>query len=162
MQFKHIVISLLLIGVTLQGFASKSTDSSVKAIPTQLTVLKSTALDDNYCNGDVMNSNGYAKTLKKHQKLLIPNTVKTQTDLVKYVALSITHDHECSPYIGASDSLPTEFSIGSDRVAHISVGSPAGISISMCICEPLIRVNLLRLANKGYLNIKDVVFDYGD
>ncbi len=102
------------------------------------TVLVSDEDTTKYCNGTVMDSDGYRKTIIKIQPFVPAPASVSQADRLRAV-LAASTTGMCKTIITGLDVTVN------DGAAHIPpIDGWAGVSITMCSCKPQVEVNLLR------------------
>jgi len=92
-----------------------------------------------YCNGADMNSDGYRQTIKVAQPLAFSEASPTLKQTIAAVIDAAT--------TGNCQRVASNFGLSSDgsTVYIAPVDAWAGVSITMCSCQPQVEVNLLRL-----------------
>ncbi len=102
------------------------------------TVLVSDEDATKYCNGAVMDSDGYRKTIIKIQPFAPAPASVSQADRLRAVLAAST--------TGMCKTVMTGLDVTvKDGAAHIPpIEGWAGVSIVMCSCKPQVEVNLLR------------------
>lgn len=124
--------------------ADKSTNES-KNLENQssqainITYLISKENKTKFCNGAVMDSEGYRKTITTEVVSDVSLAGLSQAELAKQVAVLAT-DGMCQDVL-----KKTDFTVTNGTVEISPIAGWAGISIAMCACKPQVEVNLLRI-----------------
>jgi hypothetical protein len=155
-SFNYIVLAVTLISVAAIFIAAKKPPYPPKLNPLALvtpsvmspktaSLYYSDAEKTNFCDGDNMDSAGYAKTIDKDVSLPLAEWIKTNESEFSYLLQA------GSDYVGESYSCPDSFVKDlqfkfRNNVAYVfnPGGGWAGISIAMCTCEPFLDYNLSR------------------
>lgn len=112
-----------------------------------ITYLISKEEKTKFCDGNVMDSAGYKKTITTEVVSNVSKSGLTEDELVKETAILAT-DGMCKQALQQTDFKVT------DGVVEISpIGGWAGVSITLCTCKPQVEVNLLRIPD-----IKQVIW----
>lgn len=102
------------------------------------TILVSTGSRETFCNGNDMDSAGYAKTLTKRERVRLPPHDGTRAGRVKAVAVAA--GGLCASALDKLDFVVQ------DGAVHIPpIPGWTGSGIAMCSCVPEVEVNLLQL-----------------
>lgn len=104
-----------------------------------MTVLVSSAAPGEYCNGENMDSDGYRKTLTREKRIALPPAEAGTTLVVRAVLAAATE--------GMCQTVMTELEY---RLEGSTLHVPpfdawAGVSITMCSCQPEVDINLARI-----------------
>lgn len=104
-----------------------------------MTVLVSAEPSTDYCNGERMDSDGYRKTLTHEKPIELPLAGASDTEIVRTVIDAATE--------GMCQTVMRQLTYRNDAgTLHIPpVEAWAGVSITMCSCQPEIEVNLVRI-----------------
>ncbi len=104
-----------------------------------MTVLVSAESSTAYCNGEQMDSNGYRKTLTHEKRIDLPPAGASDTEIVRAVIDAATE--------GMCQTVMRQLTYQNDAgTLHIPpFDAWAGVSITMCSCQPEIEVNLVRI-----------------
>lgn len=92
-----------------------------------------------YCNGDVMDTEGYRKTITLERATSTPETNPTNQQLIKQ-AIDLATTGMCRTVLSQLDITESN-----GIVTIPPIDGWAGISIAMCSCKPQVEVNLLRM-----------------
>jgi len=123
--------------------------------PKNVSLYYSTAEKTKFCNGDDMDSAGYAKTINEQAAFPYPNRLKPGSAISYLVNAG-------ADYVGRTVFLPASFvktcNLNLEMMSRTCLigGGWAGISIEMCTCEPFLDYNLSRSfgINKNILGRK--------
>ncbi|MCX6779276.1 MAG: hypothetical protein NTU97_03525, partial [Candidatus Magasanikbacteria bacterium] len=131
-----LIVILLIVGGGVYLFFYNSVKDPLVS---KITYLVSSVDSLKYCNGADMDSAGYQKTItvEKSTNLLEINPTKAQ--LIKTVINAAT--------TGMCQSAMDQLSIMENGgvVTIPPINAWAGVSITMCSCQPLVEVNLLKI-----------------
>jgi hypothetical protein len=124
----------------LRPFEEACTSTPVVATSTVIKYLISKEDTTKYCNGADMNSDAYRKTITVEMSSTTPETNLTEAQLAKKRAILATSGMCQNVLRGLGD-----FTVSSGTVSIPPIDGWAGVSITMCYCQPQVEVNLLRL-----------------
>lgn len=112
---------------------------SVPPKPRTMTVLVSSEASTTYCNGEQMDSAGYRKTLTREKRIELPPEGATATEVARAVLAAATE--------GMCNTVMSQLEYRrEDGALHIPpFDAWAGVSITMCSCQPEVEVNLARI-----------------
>jgi hypothetical protein len=104
-----------------------------------MSVLVSSVTPSAYCNGELMDSDGYRKTLTREKTLELPPAGASDTEVVRAVVNAATE--------GMCQTVMSQLDYRNEGgTMHIPpFDAWAGVSITMCSCQPEIEVNLARI-----------------
>lgn len=104
-----------------------------------MTVLVSAEPSTAYCDGERMDSDGYRKTLTHEKPIELPPAGASETEIVRAVVDAATE--------GMCQTVMRQLTYRIDGgTLHIPpVEAWAGVSITMCSCQPEIEVNFVRI-----------------
>jgi hypothetical protein len=104
-----------------------------------ITVLLGNDPETAYCDGERMDSAGYRRTLTKEKELRLPPEGASASDVVRAVIDAAT--------VGMCNTVmrQLEYRIEAGSVHIPPFDSWAGVSMTMCTCQPEIEVNLVRI-----------------
>ncbi len=104
-----------------------------------MTVLVSAEPSSAYCNGEQMDSDGYRKTLTREKPIHLPAEGASDTEIVRAVVDAATE--------GMCQTVMRQLSYRIDAgTLHIPpFDGWAGVSITMCSCQPEVEVNFARI-----------------
>lgn len=104
-----------------------------------MTVLLSGEPSSAYCNGEQMDSAGYRKTLTREKRIELPAPGASDTQVVRAVVDAATE--------GMCQTVMSQLEYRNDHgTLHIPpFDAWAGVSITMCSCQPEVEVNLARI-----------------
>jgi hypothetical protein len=154
--FNYIVLAVTVIAVVAIFLAARKPDYPPKqnqpalitpavVSPKNVSLYYSTAEKTKFCNGDDMDSAGYAKTINEQAAFPLSESLKTPEAQFSYL-VNAGADYVGEPYsCPASFVKDLQFKFRND-VAYLfnPGGGWAGISIEMCTCEPFLDYNLSR------------------
>jgi hypothetical protein len=92
-----------------------------------------------YCNGADMDTDGYRKTITVKKTLVVPKADLTPNEIVQQT-IQAAAGEQCQQIL-SNGPITVDHGI----VTIPQVGGWAGVSISMCGCQPLIEVNALQI-----------------
>lgn len=124
----------------LRPFEEKCNSTPPAATSTVINYLISKEDTNKYCNGADMNSDAYRKTIIAPMSSTTPETNLTTAQLAKITAILSTSGMCQSVLRQLGD-----FTVASSTVQIPPIDGWAGVSITMCYCQPQVEVNLLRL-----------------
>jgi hypothetical protein len=124
----------------LRPFEEKCTSTPPVATSTVINYLISKEETNKYCNGADMNSDAYRQTITVPMSSTTPEINLTTAQLAKNIAILSTSGMCQSVLRQLGD-----FSVASSTVQIPPIEGWAGVSITMCYCQPQVEVNLLRL-----------------
>lgn len=124
----------------LRPWEEKCTSTPPVATSTIINYLISPEDTNKYCNGADMDSAGYQKTITVEKSSTTPETNLTVAQLAKKTAILATSGM-CQNVLHQLG----DFTVASSTVEIPPIDGWAGISITMCYCQPQVEVNLLRL-----------------
>jgi hypothetical protein len=104
-----------------------------------MTVLVSAEPSSAFCNGEQMDSDGYRKTLTREKPIELPPAGTSDTEVVRAVVDAATE--------GMCQTVMRQLAYrNAAGTLHIPpVEAWAGVSITMCSCQPEIEVNFVRI-----------------
>lgn len=104
-----------------------------------MTVLVSTESPSTYCNGEQMDGDAYRKTLTREKPIDIPAEGASETEIVRAVVDAAT-EGMCQTVMR---SLAYRNEGGTLHIPPFDAW--AGVSITMCSCQPEVEVNFARI-----------------
>ena len=104
-----------------------------------MTVLVSPASPSDYCNGEQMDSDGYRKTLTVGKRVALPPADAGATKVVRAVVDAAT-EGMCQTVMSQ-----LEYRLEGSTLHIPPFDAWAGVSITMCSCQPEVEVNLARI-----------------
>lgn len=104
-----------------------------------MTVLVSGESSAVYCNGERMDSAAYRKTLTHEKSVTLPPAGASDTELVRAVLAAATE--------GMCQTVMTQldYRIESGTLHIPPFDGWAGVSITMCHCQPEVEANVVRI-----------------
>ena len=104
-----------------------------------ITVLLGNDPQTAYCDGERMDSAGYRRTLTKEQPLRLPPEGASDSEVVRAVIDAAT--------VGMCNTVmrQLEYRIEAGSVHIPPFDGWAGVSITLCTCQPELEVNLVRI-----------------
>lgn len=133
--------------ITTPGTGEQTTGQVIVQPAKMLSYLISTESPSTYCNGTIMDSDGYKKTITKEVVTSASIDGMTTAELAK-ATIVIATTGQCQTVLQENN-----LTVSGDTVTIAPINGWAGISIAMCSCKPQIEVNLLRIDG-----IKKVVY----
>jgi hypothetical protein len=116
------------------------TSTPVVATSTVMNYLISKEDTNKYCNGVDMNSDAYRKTITVPMSSTTPEINLTLAQIAKKTAILATSGM-CQTVLKQLG----DFTVASGTVSIPPIDGWAGVSITMCYCQPQVELNLLRL-----------------
>lgn len=146
LQLGLLIIILLFIGGGYGFFINLNKTSKIPKTPEAskssspaITYLVSPIDSTKYCNGADMDSAGYRKTITVEQSTSASEVNPTKMQIIRTVIDAAT-DGMCR------EALDQTEIVENNGIVYITpFGAWAGVSITMCSCQPQVEVNLLRL-----------------
>ena len=115
-----------------------------------MTALVSRAAPGEYCNGENMDSDGYRKTLTLEKRVMLPPAGADVNRIVRAV-LDATTAGMCQTVM-----TQLEYRLEAGTLHIPPFDAWAGVSITMCSCQPEVEVNFVRIPG-----VERVVWDAG-
>ena len=111
---------------------------------TSINFLVSTEERLKYCNGDVMDSEGFRKTITKTLVRDVTPASLSSAELIKQAIIAASEQENLTDVIAVENDF---LRIINDTAYLRPIDGWAGVSIFLCAWKPLVEVNLLYLAN---------------
>lgn len=119
--------------------AAPAAPAAVASKRRTMTALVSDESSTVYCDGERMDSDGYRKTLTRQKLVELPPAGASDTELVRAVVDAVTE--------GMCQTVMSQLEYRNEGgILHIPpFDAWAGVSITMCSCQPAVEVNFARI-----------------
>ena len=141
MNKERVLVAVLVIalGVCVVVLIGRRIEMAPKPVVRSWSYVSSTTAPETYCDGAVMDSEGYKKTLTVEHALPTPVGSQTLEAQVQAVLAAATTGM-CQQAVTTQSPI-----INQGVVTMAPIEGWAGVSITMCSCRPLVEANLLRI-----------------